>query len=312
MHAWMHSCHPNQHASVLPRVLTTTTLCSNYCVTPPPPPPPTQASGQAPSSLQAKLPAYLKDAEAFVSEGLGTDAEPQPRQQTLGELLLGLPPPAAAAQQSHLSDAGLVLDHEPYPAPSAAAAAAAARQLLGQPPAAEEQPQQQQARSEQQGQQQQQEGQQQQQQEGQGTAEEPDQESIAAMLQESLLQAGGSNRAELEAMLLRCAAPFCQSLSVRDSLPELLVCGFLFCRSPPNGLGQTLLTGAVRLKSLPRLIAYLPAPKHNGSMHDRPPLFPVHTQSPHSADRLCFLSLLWLRCCCCCGCSMVDQDPTYP
>jgi hypothetical protein len=46
-----------------------------------------------------------------VTEGLeaGSEEQAPPRQQTLGELLLGLPPPAPA--QSHLSDAGLVLDH---------------------------------------------------------------------------------------------------------------------------------------------------------------------------------------------------------
>ena len=52
---------------------------------------PTQASGQAPAALQAKLPGFLKDAEAFVSEGMeAADVAEQPRQQTLGELLLGL------------------------------------------------------------------------------------------------------------------------------------------------------------------------------------------------------------------------------
>lgn len=144
-----------------------------------------QASGHAPAALQAKLPTYLKDAQAFVTEGLEADAEPQPRQQTLGELLLGLPPPQATP--SHLSDAGLVLDHPPQPLaaagmqqqqPAQAAATAAAPEPLQQQhrPGGSE-----------------------------GEDEQQDEQSIAAMLQESLLQADGStNRAELEAMLLRC------------------------------------------------------------------------------------------------------------
>lgn len=157
-----------------------------------------QASGQAPAALQAKLPGFLKDAEAFVSEGLEADAPQQPRQQTLGELLLGLPPPQQAP--SHLSDAGLVLDHLPVPPAAAAAAAAAMAAAVqhGAPAAdaaAEEQQQQHTANQQLQPQQQGAEA---------GAEEDPEQqESIAAMLQESLLQANGTNRAELEAMLLR-------------------------------------------------------------------------------------------------------------
>lgn len=163
-----------------------------------------QASGQAPAALQAKLPTYLKDAEAFVSEGLEAADEPQPRQQTLGELLLGLPPPQPT--QSHLSDAGLVLDHQPVPAAAAAAVAAmAAAAAPGQQPAPAESPQDQQ---QQQAQEQQQE---QEAEEADGTAEQQqDPESIAAMLQESLLQANGANRAEIEAMLIRYAS--CHSM----------------------------------------------------------------------------------------------------
>lgn len=143
-----------------------------------------QASGQAPAALAVKLPTFLKDAEAFLTEGLEA-GEPQQRQQTLGELLLGLPPPAPA--QSHLSDAGLVLDHQPVPAAAAAAVAAmAAAEVSGA--AAQQQQQGGEARPTQEQQQQQ---------------AEDDPESIAAMLQESLLQANGANRAELEAMLIR-------------------------------------------------------------------------------------------------------------
>jgi hypothetical protein len=151
-----------------------------------------QASGQASAALQAKLPTYLKDAEAFVSEGFDATDEPQPRQQTLGELLLGLPPPEP--WQSHLSDAGLVLDHDPVPAAAAAAVAAmaAAAAEAGQQAAPADAPQDQQ--------------QQQQQQQGERAPEQQqDPEAVAAMLQESLLQANGANRAELEAMLIRCA-----------------------------------------------------------------------------------------------------------
>jgi hypothetical protein len=155
-----------------------------------------QGSGQASAALQAKLPTYLKDAEAFVSEGLEAADEPQPRQQTLGELLLGLPPPQPT--QSHLSDAGLVLDHEPVPAAAAAAVAAmAAAAAAGQQPADTPQDQQQQ----------QQQQEQQQGQDGEGAAEQQqDPEAVAAMLQESLLQANAANRAEIEAMLIRCAS----------------------------------------------------------------------------------------------------------
>lgn len=124
-----------------------------------------------------------------MNEGLNADsADEQPRQQTLGELLLGLPPPQASV--SHLSDAGLVLDDPPQPSPAVAAAAAALQQ----------QQQQQQERSQDQQQQQQQQSR------GEGdpaAADEEQPESIAAMLQETLLQGNGSNRAELEAMLLR-------------------------------------------------------------------------------------------------------------
>jgi len=150
-----------------------------------------QASGHAPAALQAKLPGFLKDAEAFVSEGLEADTPQQPRQQTLGELLLGLPPPQQA--QSHLSDAGLVLDHEPVPPAAAAAMAAALQQSIPAAAAAEQQQQQPDATSTQQPQQ-----------HGEAGAEEgpEQQESIAAMLQERLLQPNGANRAELEAMLL--------------------------------------------------------------------------------------------------------------
>jgi hypothetical protein len=144
-----------------------------------------QASSQAPAALQGKLSSYVKDAEAFFLEGLGAeDAQQRQRQQTLGELLLGLPPPQPTP--SHLSDAGLVLDH----AVQAAAAGAALQPLQVADPALAAH-----------GQQQQQEGsagepaggQQQQQQE----------EQLAVMLQQSLLQADNTNRAELEAMLLR-------------------------------------------------------------------------------------------------------------
>lgn len=143
-----------------------------------------QASGQTSPSLQAKLPTYLKDAEAFVAEALEADEPQQSRQQTLGELLLGLPPPQPV--QSHLSDAGLVLDHQPVPAAAAAAVAAMAAAQQQPVPAEGMQDQQQQGADEAPEQQQ-----------------EQDPESIAAMLQESLLQANGANRAELEAMLIR-------------------------------------------------------------------------------------------------------------
>jgi len=161
-----------------------------------------QASGQAPAALQAKLPGFLKDAEAFVAEGLEADAPQQPRQQTLGELLLGLPPPQQAP--SHLSDAGLVLDQPVPPAAAAAAAATMAAAMQQGAPAADaaaEQQQQQHPHAANQPPPQQQ----QQHQGGEAGAEEDSeqQESIAAMLQESLLQANGTNRAELEAMLLR-------------------------------------------------------------------------------------------------------------
>lgn len=146
-----------------------------------------QASGQAPAALAAKLPTFLKEAEAFLTEGLEA-GEPQPRQQTLGELLLGLPPPAPA--QSHLSDAGLVLDHQPVPAAAAAAVAAMAAAELSGAAAQQQQQQGGEASPAQEHQQQQQQA-------------EEDPESIAAMLQESLLQANGANRAELEAMLIR-------------------------------------------------------------------------------------------------------------
>lgn len=142
-----------------------------------------QASGQATAALQAKLPTYLKDAQAFVAEGLGADTEQQPRRQTLGELLLGLPPPQPTP--SHLSDAGLVLDHPGLPAGSMHAMQQPAQAATEQPQQLE-QPQQQQDGS------------------AAEAEEQQDEESIAAMLQESLLQGtGGTNRAELEAMLIR-------------------------------------------------------------------------------------------------------------
>ncbi|WIA22749.1 hypothetical protein OEZ86_009706 [Tetradesmus obliquus] len=55
-----------------------------------------------------KLSSYAAEAHAFLSSDTEQPEQSSSRQQTLGELLLGLPPPQESA--SHLSDAGLVLD----------------------------------------------------------------------------------------------------------------------------------------------------------------------------------------------------------
>lgn len=79
-----------------------------------------QAVASVEPALRQQLPrlsACVEEVESFLSaeDSDGRDAEGSPgnqqQQQTLGELLLGLPPPLPRA--SHLTDAGIIIDTHP-------------------------------------------------------------------------------------------------------------------------------------------------------------------------------------------------------